>query len=136
MGCGESMGHLAATLSLDGHLCQCYSARRLTILSRMFAVIKAGGKQYIVREGQDLKVEKLEVEVGKPVEFEVLLVADDEGNTVKVGAPLVSGVSLSATVTEHGRDAKKSVVKFKAKSRYRRHTSHRQPFTQVKIGKI
>lgn len=102
----------------------------------MFAVIKTGGKQYIVRQGQELKVEKLELETGAPVDFDVMLLSDDEGNDVKVGAPHVAGAKISATIVEHGRADKKRVVKYKAKSRYRRHTSHRQPFSKIKIGKI
>ncbi|MEK7665569.1 MAG: 50S ribosomal protein L21 [Patescibacteria group bacterium] len=102
----------------------------------MFAVIKTGGKQYIVREGQEIKVEKIELDVGKSFDMDALLIADDEGNEVKVGLPHIAGVKISAQVVEHGRADKKRVVKFKAKSRYRRHTSHRQPFTKIKIGKI
>ncbi len=102
----------------------------------MFAVIKTGGKQYIVREGDTLTIEKLETEIGKPVAFEAMLVADDEGTNVKVGKPIVAGAKVAATVTEHGMGDKKIIVKFKSKSRYRRHTSHRQPFTKVSIDKI
>ncbi len=102
----------------------------------MFAVIKTGGKQYLVREGQELVVEKLEIEEGKPVEFNALLLADEEGNEVKIGQPLIAGLVIKAVVLEHGRAEKKRIVKYKAKSRYRRHTSHRQPFTKIKIGSI
>lgn len=102
----------------------------------MFAVIKTGGKQYIVREGDALSIEKLEVEAGKPVEFEVLLVSDDDGKDVKVGKPIVAGVKVAGTVIEHGVGDKKIIIKFKSKSRYRRHTSHRQPFSKISIDKI
>lgn len=102
----------------------------------MFAVIKTGGKQYIVEEGQELDVEKLEIEEGKPIEFEAMLIVDDEGKKVKVGKPFVSGAKVKATVTKHDRTDKVSIIKFKAKSRYRRHTSHRQPITKIKIEKI
>lgn len=102
----------------------------------MFAVIKTGGKQYIVREGQELKVELLDTEAGKPIAFDALLVADDEGKSVRVGAPTVSGAVVSATVVEHGRADKVLVVKYKPKVRYRRHVGHRQPFTKLKIEKI
>ncbi len=101
----------------------------------MFAVIKTGGKQEIVREGQLLTTEKLEIEVGKPVEFEVLLTAEDDGSSVEVGKPVLKTV-VKGTVVEHGKGDKVSVIKYKAKSRYRRNGSHRQPFTKVKIEKI
>ena len=102
----------------------------------MFAVIKTGGKQYIVREGQELKVELLETEAGKAIVFDAMLVSDEEGKSVKVGAPFVTGAVVSATVVEHGRADKVMVVKYKPKVRYRRHVGHRQPFTKLKIEKI
>jgi large subunit ribosomal protein L21 len=98
--------------------------------------MKTGGKQYLVREGQELKVELLETEAGKPIVFDALLVADDEGTAVKVGAPTVSGAVVSATVVEHGKADKVLVVKYKPKVRYRRHVGHRQPYTKLKIEKI
>ncbi len=103
----------------------------------MIAVIKTGGKQYIVREGQELSVEKLEVEEGKLIEFDAMLVAsDEEGKDAKIGTPNISGTKVKATVLEHGRKKKVSVVKYKAKSRYRRNVGHRQPYTKIKIEKI
>lgn len=102
----------------------------------MFAIIKAGGKQYEVREGQELHIELLPTEAGKSLDLEVLLVADDEGTNVKVGKPLVAGAKVSATVVEHGKADKISVIKYKPKSRYRRNVGHRQPFTKIKIEKI
>jgi len=102
----------------------------------MFAIIKAGGKQYEVREGQELKIEKLEVEAGKSVDLDVLLIANDDGTGVKVGTPTVSGAKVSASVVEHGKGEKVSIIKYKPKVRYRRHTGHRQPFTKIKIEKI
>ncbi|PJE76539.1 50S ribosomal protein L21 [Candidatus Uhrbacteria bacterium CG10_big_fil_rev_8_21_14_0_10_48_16] len=101
-----------------------------------FAVIKAGGKQYIVREGQELKIEKLESEVGATINFDVLLVSDDEGTATQIGTPILSGAKVSATILEHDRADKVSVIKYKSKSRYRRNVGHRQPFTRVKIEKI
>jgi large subunit ribosomal protein L21 len=101
----------------------------------MFAVIKTGGKQYVVREGQELKIEKLDLEPGGKAEFEVLLKAEDDGSKVEVGTPLLSG-NVEASVIAHGKGVKLEIVKYKAKSRSRRHTGHRQPFTKVKIDKI
>jgi len=101
----------------------------------MFAVIKTGGKQYIVREGDVLSVEKLDVEVGKPVSFEVLLLSEDDGSKLEVGTPMLSKTATGEVVA-HGRAEKVDVVKYKAKSKYRRRVGHRQPFTKVKIQKI
>ncbi|MBI2485241.1 50S ribosomal protein L21 [Candidatus Uhrbacteria bacterium] len=101
----------------------------------MFAVIATGGKQYLVHEGQVLKVEKLEQAVGAPLEFDALLVAEEDGGQITVGKP-GSGKMVSATVVEHGRSEKISVIKYKAKVRYRRKAGHRQPFTSIKIEKI
>ncbi len=103
----------------------------------MIAVIATGGKQYIVREGQELQVEWLEESaVGSKLELVPLLVADEEGKAVKVGTPTVAGAKVTCSVMEHGRDEKVLVVKYKPKSRYRRHVGHRQPFTMLKIEKI
>jgi large subunit ribosomal protein L21 len=100
----------------------------------MFAVIKTGGKQYLVRPGELLKVEKLENDPGTKFELEALLVAEEDGSEVKVGKPNVGKVE--ASVVEHGRSEKVSVVKYKPKVRYRRNVGHRQPFTKIKIEKI
>ena len=101
----------------------------------MFAVIKTGGKQYLVKEGQGLTGEKLDVEAGKPVSFEVLLLSDEGAKDVKVGAPLLS-TKATGEIVEHGRAKKISVVKYKPKVRYKKRFGHRQPFTKVKITKL
>lgn len=100
----------------------------------MFAIIKTGGKQYLVRQGDQLLVEKLEKDVGAALEFDALLVADEEGKEVKIGKPNIGKVE--ATVVEQGRAKKISVIKYKPKVRYRRNVGHRQPFTKIKIEKI
>ena len=105
-------------------------------MANMMAVIQTGGKQYIVKEGATLKVEKLEIEAGKTIEFDALLTGEADGSNVKVGKPTVSGAKVSAKVVEHGRDKKILVVKYKPKVRYRRHVGHRQPFTKIQIEKI
>lgn len=99
----------------------------------MIAVIKTGGKQYVVQEGDVIKVEKLDAPVGERVSFETLLTAD--GDAVSIGAPTLA-TQVSGEVVEHGRDKKIEVVKYKAKSRYTRRTGHRQHFTKVKVGSI
>lgn len=102
----------------------------------MYAVIQTGGKQYRVKEGETLKIEKLDVEPGKNVDLDVLMVADEEGKNVKVGTPTLSGAKVTAKVLEQGRAKKVEVVKYKPKSRYKRVNGHRQPFTKVEISKI
>lgn len=103
----------------------------------MYAVIETGGKQYLVRAGDTLKVEKLNAEEGKEVNFDkVLLYAKEDGTDVKIGQPYLDGVSITATVESQGRAAKLRVVKFKRKVRYKRVQGHRQNFTKVKIKKV
>lgn len=102
----------------------------------MIAVIKTGGKQYKIKEGDILKIEKILDEVGKTVKLEVLLIADETGASMKLGTPNISGASVSAEVVEQGRSPKVAVIKFKPKVRYKRNVGHRQPFTKVKITAI
>jgi large subunit ribosomal protein L21 len=100
----------------------------------MYAVIRTGGKQYRVQEGDVLRVEKLETEVGQEVVFEdVLLVG--EGDTIKVGSDIAKG-SVKAVVTEQGRDKKVVIFKKRRRKNYRLTKGHRQSFTAVKIGAI
>lgn len=100
----------------------------------MFAIIKTGGKQYKVSEGDVIKVEKIEAEAGDKIEFDqVLMVAGDD---VKVGSPVVEGAKVSAEVLDQKRDKKIVIFKFKAKKNYRKKKGHRQPYTLVKIEKI
>lgn len=102
----------------------------------MFAIIQTGGKQYLVEEGKTLKIEKLDKPEGEMVEFEALLVSDDEGTATKIGAPTVSGAKVTASVLGEGKGKKVTIIKYKPKSRYRRKNGHRQPYTQIKIEKI
>lgn len=99
----------------------------------MFAIVQAGGKQYRVAEGDVLRLEKIEAEAGAVVDLPVLLLG---GDATVVGSPTVEGAKVSAEVVGHGRGDKVHVYKFKAKSNYRRHIGHRQPYTEVKITKI
>lgn len=101
----------------------------------MYAVIKSGGKQYRVQEGQTLKLEKLEVATGESLDFDqVLLVAD--GDDVKVGAPLVDGAKVTAEIVSHGRGEKIRIIKFRRRKHSMRRQGHRQWFTEVKITGI
>jgi large subunit ribosomal protein L21 len=102
----------------------------------LMAIIKTGGKQYLVREGEELRVEKLEAEKDSGIDFEVLMLSDENGEKIKVGKPIVGGAKVSAKVMEQGRADKVSVIKYKPKVRYRRNVGHRQPYTLIKIEKI
>lgn len=97
----------------------------------MIAVIKTGGKQYKVKKGDVLKIEKIDHPQGSEVVFEEVLLAGD-----KVGTPFVSGAKVKAQVMAEGKGKKVRVVKYKAKTRYHKARGHRQPFTQVKIMEI
>ena len=100
------------------------------------AVIQTGGKQYIVRSGDTLRVEKLELAEGEALSFDPLLVADEAGNHAKVGSPSVKGAKVSAKVVGHGRADKVTIIKFKNKIRYKRKAGHRQHYTELKIEDI
>ncbi len=101
----------------------------------MYAVIKTGGKQYRVAAGDRLRVETLAVSEGDSIELDqVLLVSGDDG--VKVGAPLVDGAKVQATVLSHGRAKKIEIVKFRRRKHHRKQMGHRQNFTELKIESI
>ncbi len=102
-----------------------------------FAVIKTGGKQYIVREGDVLTLEKLVGVAGDTVTFsDILLVADEAGEKVTAGTPLVSGAKVEGKIVEQGKGKKIFIIKYKPKVHYRRKRGHRQLQTKVKIEKI
>lgn len=101
----------------------------------MYAVIISGGKQYRVKEGQALRLEKLDVVAGDSIEFDkVLMLAD--GDNVKVGAPYLSGAKVKAEVIRQGRGDKIYIIKMKRRKHYMRRTGHRQDFTEVRITGI
>lgn len=99
-----------------------------------YAIIKNGGHQYKVAEGQILEVEKLESDGASYVFDEVLLVVD--GDKVELGMPNVEGMKVYADVVSEVKGEKIEVFKYKSKSRYRKHTGHRQKYTQIKINGI
>lgn len=103
----------------------------------LFAVIESGGKQYIVREGDTVTLEKLpgEHKEGSVITFSEVLLVDD-GKSTKVGTPHVSGASVKGAFVEEGRSKKVSVIRFRSKSRYFKNRGHRQPYTKVKITHI
>jgi large subunit ribosomal protein L21 len=101
----------------------------------MYAVVATGGKQYKVEAGEVLRVEKLQGDVGAQVAFDqVLLLAD--GEDVRVGQPMVAGVTVKGHIVEQGKSKKIIVFKFKRRKRYRRKQGHRQLFTAIKIDTI
>jgi large subunit ribosomal protein L21 len=101
------------------------------------AIIKTGGKQYKVNTGDKLKIEKIEGKEGDKVKFdEVLLVADEKGKDVKIGTPKVKDAKVEAKILKQARAKKVTVIKYKAKIRYRRKLGHRQHYTEVEIGAI
>ncbi|NIB40266.1 50S ribosomal protein L21 [Pseudomaricurvus alkylphenolicus] len=101
----------------------------------MYAVIKSGGKQHRVVEGEVLKLEKIEVATGETVEFDdVLLVAN--GDDIKIGAPVVEGAKVTAEVVSHGRGEKVKIIKFRRRKHSMKRQGHRQWYTEVKITGI
>jgi large subunit ribosomal protein L21 len=101
----------------------------------MYAVIKTGGKQYRVASGEKIKVEQIPADVGSQITLDqVLLVAD--GDKVSVGAPLVSGAKVQATVVSHGRHDKVTIFKMRRRKHYQKHGGHRQNYTEIQIGAI
>jgi len=103
----------------------------------MYAVIKTGGKQYRVAKGDKLRVEKLAGNVGDTVTFgEVLLIAGEGGESLKLGKPLLTGAKVEAKVIAQDRAKKVIVFKFRRRKNYRRKAGHRQPFTALEITGI
>jgi large subunit ribosomal protein L21 len=101
----------------------------------MYAVIKSGGKQHRVVEGETLKLEKIDAATEATIEFdEVLLVG--EGSDVKIGAPVVEGAKVTAEIIAHGRHKKVKIVKFKRRKHHMKQMGHRQWFTEIKITGI
>ncbi len=104
-------------------------------MSQTFAIIKTGGKQYKVAEGQKLRVEKLTAEEGSEVVFDSVLMVSSEAD-LKIGTPVVEGAKVSAKVARQARDRKVIVFKYRAKKRYKKKAGHRQAFTELEITKI
>ena len=101
----------------------------------MYAIIETGGKQYQVKEGDVVFIEKLAVEADEKVSFDkVVAVNTDKGLTV--GAPYVSGATVSAPVVKNGKGKKLNIITYKPKKGYARRLGHRQPYTKVEITKI
>jgi large subunit ribosomal protein L21 len=101
----------------------------------MYAVIKSGGKQYRVESGKQVRVEALSADVGAAVAFEEVLLVGS-GDSVKVGAPLVSGAKVKGTVVAHGRGEKVKIFKMRRRKHYQKSQGHRQNYTEVRIDDI
>ena len=101
----------------------------------MYAVIKSGGKQYRVESGKLLRLESLAADVGSTVAFEEVLLVGS-GDAVKVGAPLLSGAKVKATVMAHGRGDKVKIFKLRRRKHYQKTQGHRQNYTEVRIDDI
>ncbi len=101
----------------------------------MYAVIKTGGKQYKVEQGQKIRVEKINAESGASIDLdEVLMVAD--GEDIKFGAPFLDGGKVTATITEHGRGKKIRIIKFRRRKHHKKTQGHRQAYTELEITGI
>ena len=101
----------------------------------MYAVVKTGGKQYRVVAGDKLKVEQIPADVGAEVILDQVLMVG-EGESVRLGQPLLSGASVKATVVSHGRGEKVKIFKMRRRKHYQKHQGHRQNYTELKIDSI
>jgi large subunit ribosomal protein L21 len=101
----------------------------------MYAIMTSGGKQYRVQEGDVLRLEKLDGDVGASVSFDQVLMVSD-GEEVQLGRPVLEGATVHAHIVEQDKAKKILVFKYKRRKRYRRKQGHRQPYTAVRIDKI
>ena len=101
----------------------------------MYAVIKTGGKQYRVVAGEKLKIEQILADVGAEINLDQILMVG-EGESVKIGTPLLSGASVKATVLAQGRHKKVTIFKMRRRKHYQKHQGHRQNFTEIRIDGI
>jgi large subunit ribosomal protein L21 len=101
----------------------------------MYAVIKTGGKQYRVTTGEKIKIEQIPADVGSQITLDQVLMVG-EGESVKVGNPLVSGAKVTATVVSHGRGDKVRIFKLRRRKHYQRTQGHRQNYTEIRVDAI
>lgn len=101
-----------------------------------YAVIKSGGKQFVVAKGSTIRVPSIEAEAGKTIELDAMLTAGDGGDGEAAGGPVVGAAKVSATVVDHGRGAKIVVFKKKRRKHYKRKQGHRQGYTTITIDSI
>jgi large subunit ribosomal protein L21 len=101
----------------------------------MYAVIKTGGKQYRVAAGEKLKIEQIPADVGTEITLDQVLMVG-EGESVKIGAPMLAGAKVTAKVISQGRHAKVKIFKMRRRKHYQKHQGHRQNFTEIEISGI
>ena len=101
----------------------------------MYAVIKTGGKQYRVSAGNKIKVEQIPADVGSEITLDQVLMVG-EGESVKIGSPVVAGAAVKATVLSHGRHDKIKIFKMRRRKHYQKHQGHRQNYTEIRIDGI
>ena len=101
----------------------------------MYAVIKTGGKQYRVSAGNKIKVEQIPADVGSEITLDQVLMVG-EGESVKIGSPVVAGAAVTATVLSHGRHDKIKIFKMRRRKHYQKHQGHRQNYTEIRIDGI
>jgi large subunit ribosomal protein L21 len=101
----------------------------------MYAVVKTGGKQYRVAAGEKIKVEQIPADVGAEITLDQVLMVG-EGESVKIGTPLVAGAKVTAKVIAHGRHAKVNIFKMRRRKHYQKHQGHRQNYTELEIAGI
>ncbi|NDU22285.1 50S ribosomal protein L21 [Francisella tularensis subsp. holarctica] len=102
----------------------------------MYAIIKNGGKQYKVKEGEVFKLEKFDLGIGEKVEFDTVLMGQTAAGEVKIGAPTVAGAKVVGEVVEQGRHKKVKIMKFRRRKHSMKQQGHRQYFTAVKVSSI
>ena len=101
----------------------------------MYAVIKTGGKQYRVAAGEKIKVEQIPADVGSQITLDQVLMVG-EGESVRIGTPVVSGATVTASVLAHGRHDKVKIFKMRRRKHYQKHQGHRQNYTEIRIETI
>jgi large subunit ribosomal protein L21 len=101
----------------------------------MYAVIKTGGKQYRVAEGQKLKIEQIPADIGQEITLDQVL-SVGEGEQLKIGTPLVSGATVKATVLAQGRHDKVKIFKMRRRKHYQKRQGHRQNYTEIRIEAV
>ncbi|TMG98512.1 MAG: 50S ribosomal protein L21 [Betaproteobacteria bacterium] len=102
----------------------------------MYAVVKTGGKQYKVAPGEKLKIERIPADVGAEVTLDQVLMIVGEGDSVRLGQPIVSGAAVKATVVSQGRGEKVKIFKMRRRKHYQKHQGHRQNYTELRIDSI
>ncbi|MDR0634390.1 MAG: 50S ribosomal protein L21 [Azoarcus sp.] len=101
----------------------------------MYAVIKTGGKQYRVAAGEKIKVEQIPADVGSQITLDQVLLVG-EGESVRIGTPVVAGATVTASVLAHGRHDKVRIFKMRRRKHYQKHQGHRQNYTEIRIDEI